>query len=151
MNGTNVRYGCLREDPAAWSLPHTESTTGQSDHFGMLLMKNTKNICEKYSDIDKAAEIDVRLFWKVTKRRKPRRSRIYPEIRDEEGVTHIDPRGVAETFASFYRKLYTPLEDDSFDHVFRNTIIDKYRTDILRLNVKRIRGIYKGVNLRRQK
>lgn len=41
-----------------------------------------------YSDIDKAAEIDVRLLWKLTKHRKPRRSRIYPEIRDE-GVTQI--------------------------------------------------------------
>lgn len=44
-----------------------------------------------------------------------------------EGVTHTDPQGVTETFASFYRKLYTPLEDDSFDHAFRNTISDKYQ------------------------
>lgn len=79
-----------------------------------------------YSDIDKAAEIYVRLFWKLTKSRKPKRFRIYPEIRNEEGVIHTDPQGVAETFALFYRKLYTPLEDDSFDHPFRNTIIDKY-------------------------
>lgn len=105
-----------------------------------LYEEHEKYMQKVYSDIDKAAEIDVRLFWKLTKCRKPKRSQIYPEIGDEEGVFHTDPRGVAETFALFYRKLYTPLEDDRFDHAFRNTIIDKYRH--ITTECEEDRGIY---------
>ena len=73
-----------------------------------------------YSDIDEAAEVDVRLFWKLTKRRKPRTTRIYPEIRNEEGIIHTDPNGVTEAFASFYKRLYSPLEDTYFDTDFKS-------------------------------
>lgn len=75
-----------------------------------------------YNDIDKAVEVDVRLFWKLTKRRKPISSRIYPEIRNENGVIHTDPRGVAETFAQFYKNLYTHLEYHIFDHAFLDQV-----------------------------
>lgn len=80
-----------------------------------------------YNDIDKAAEVDVRLLWKLTKRRKPRSSRIYPEIRNDEGVIHTDPRGVAETFAQFYKNLYTPLEDHIFDQAFRDQVEENFQ------------------------
>lgn len=59
-------------------------------------------MCDVYKEIDEAAEVDIRLFWRLTKRRKPRTSRIYPEIQDEGGTTHTDPEGVAETFANYY-------------------------------------------------
>lgn len=103
-------YRCLREDRR------------RSIEFRNALNEEHKNYIRKlYSDIDKAVEVDVGLFWKLTKHRKPGRSQIYPEIRDEEGANHTDLRGVAKTFASFYRKLYTPLEDDGFNDVFRNS------------------------------
>ena len=80
-----------------------------------------------YSDIDKAAEANIRLFWKLTKRRKPRTSRVYPEICDENGVTHTDPNGVAEAFASFFEKLYAPLDKKNFDTEFKKNIEVKFQ------------------------
>ena len=80
-----------------------------------------------YSDIDEAAEVDVCLFWKITKRRKPRTTRISPEIRNEEGITHTDPNGVTEAFASFYKRLYLPLEDTYFDTDFKKEIEDSFK------------------------
>ena len=38
-----------------------------------------------YQDIDTAADCDIRLFWRLIKRQKPRSSRLYPEIRDDAG------------------------------------------------------------------
>ena len=75
-----------------------------------------------YNDIDHAAEFDIRLFWKLTKRRKPRSSRVYPEIRDIDGVKYSNPDGVAEVFSKFYETLYSPSESDNFDDIFRNEI-----------------------------
>lgn len=45
-------------------------------------------MCNVFKEIDEAAEIDIRLFWRLTKRRKPRTSRIYPEIQDEGRTTY---------------------------------------------------------------
>lgn len=72
-------------------------------------------------------EVNVRLFWKLTKHRKPRSSRIYLEICNEECVIHTDPHDVAETFAHFYKNLYTPLEDHIFDHAFRDQVEDNFQ------------------------
>lgn len=79
-------------------------------------------MCDVCGDIDEAAEMDihVRLFWKLTKHRKRRASRIYPEIRDEKGTTHTNPEGVTETFAQYYEKIYTPLQDDNFNQDFKS-------------------------------
>jgi hypothetical protein len=86
--------------------------------FRNALDKEHYNYMRKvYSDIDKAAEVNVRLSWKQTKRRKPRTSRVYPEICDENGVTHTDPNGVLEAFASFFERLYAPLDKENFDNL----------------------------------
>lgn len=81
-----------------------------------------QHMCDVYRDIDKAAEMDIGLFWKLTKRRKRRASRIYPEIQDEKGTTHTNPEGVTETFAQYYKKIYNPLQDDNFHHDFKSEI-----------------------------
>lgn len=59
--------------------------------------------CDVHRDIDEAAKIDIRLFWKLRKRRKPEASRIFPEIRDEKKTTN--PDGVTETFAQLKPRL----------------------------------------------
>ena len=59
-----------------------------------------------YREIDEAAELDLRLFWKLVKRRRPRSSRIYPEIRDATGKTHHEPIDIANAFADFYQNIY---------------------------------------------
>ena len=69
----------------------------------------------------------IKRIWKLTKRRKPRTTRIYPEIRNEEGFKHTDPHGVTETFASFYKSLYSPLEDAHFDTDFKKRIEDRFQ------------------------
>lgn len=67
------------------------------------------------ADIDKAAEVDLRLFWKLTKRIKPKTSRLYPEITDSTGKKNTDPEEVAEAFADYYETLYMCLMDQHFD------------------------------------
>lgn len=48
-----------------------------------------------YNNVEKSAEVDVRLFWKLTKRKKPRSLRIHPDDRDKKGVIYTNPCGVA--------------------------------------------------------
>ena len=79
-----------------------------------------------YQDIDTAAECDIRLFWRLIKRQKPRSSRLYPEIRDDAGNIYNDPEGVANAFASFYEELYAPLSGERFDFEFSSTIDTEY-------------------------
>lgn len=79
-----------------------------------------------HRDLDEAAEMDIRLFWRLVKQRRPRPSRIYPEICDASGTTHNDPDGVANAFAEFYEEIYRPLEDDHFDNCFKHVIESHY-------------------------
>ena len=72
-----------------------------------------------YREIDEAAELDLRLFWKLVKRRRPRSSRIYPEIRDASGKTHYEPNDVANAFDDFYQNIYHASNNDSFDENFK--------------------------------
>lgn len=79
-----------------------------------------------HGDLDEAAEMDIRLFWRLVKQRRPRPLRIYPEICDASGTTHNDPDGVANAFAEFYEEIYRPLEDDHFDNRFKHVIESHY-------------------------
>ena len=80
-----------------------------------------------YADIDNAAEIDLRLFWKLTKRIKPKTSRLYPEILDSTGKKNTDPEGAAEVFARHYETLYSCLTDQDFDDDAKNISIQKFQ------------------------
>jgi hypothetical protein len=62
---------------------------------------------ETYSDIDHTAGCDIRLFWKLVNKQRPRRDKIYPEI-TYKNVTATDPESVANLFASYYTDVYTP-------------------------------------------
>ena len=88
--------------------------------------EHEKYMRETYRDIDEAAECDIRLFWRLTKRKKPRSTRIYPEIVDNSGNSHRDPVGVADSFASFFEEVYTPLSDIDFDSDFKTEIEEQY-------------------------
>lgn len=54
---------------------------------------------ETYSDMNEAAECDIILFWKMIKRQRPKKSKIYPEI-IHEGVLNDKPETVANAFAN---------------------------------------------------
>ena len=66
-----------------------------------------------YTDIDNAAGCDVRLFWKLISKQKPRQNRIYPEI-IYDGKTANSPDSVAEVFASYFEDIYTPQNNKSY-------------------------------------
>lgn len=78
-----------------------------------------------YEDIDNAAGIDIRLFWKLICRQKPRQSKIYPEIQfaDRTGNT---PESVASVFAEYFSTIYQTEQNDTFDTDFYNSIINEY-------------------------
>ena len=67
----------------------------------------------------------------IDKTQKPRSARIYPEIVDNNGLSHCDPVGVADSFASFFEEVYTPLLDVDFDPEFKIDIEEQY--DIFKL------------------
>ena len=88
-------------------------------------LAHDKYMQDSFRDIDEAAECDLRLFWKLIHRQKPRARRHYPEIIDCHGVVQNDPDGVAEAFASHFQDVYTP-HDDSFDSDFYDQIEEQF-------------------------
>ncbi|CAC5382556.1 unnamed protein product [Mytilus coruscus] len=62
-------------------------------------------------DINKAAESDIRLFWKLIKRNKTVSSKIYPEIIQDD-----TPESIANAFMDYFSKLYQPDSDEVYDN-----------------------------------
>ena len=89
-----------------------------------------------YREIDEAAELDLRLFWKLLKRRRPRSSRIHPEICDATEKTHYEPNDIANAFADFYQNIYHESNNDSFYENFK-VLTDMEYTRIKTCNNKR--------------
>lgn len=75
-----------------------------------------------FKDID-----DVRLFWKLIKRQRPRSSRSYPEIELGED-TFTDPSDIANAFAHHFKDVYNPKDNDSFNPVFYQSIETQYKS-----------------------
>lgn len=75
-----------------------------------------------YREIDEAAELDLRLFWRLIKQRRPRSSWFYPEICDATGESRTDPNEIANVFADFYENIYHYSENYSFDNDFKHVI-----------------------------
>ena len=88
--------------------------------------EHDKYMRETYRDNDEAAECDIGLFWRLTKRKKPRSSRVYPAIRDESGNMNRDPSSICEAFATYFEGIYSPLSDDDFDSDFNDHIDTEY-------------------------
>ena len=87
-----------------------------------LTLEHERYMRDVYRDIDEAADCDIRLFWKLTKRQRPKASRTYPEIKCDNGVVYRDPPGVAEAFASYFESIYSPSDDALFDDAFRQQV-----------------------------
>lgn len=92
---------------------------------------------QTYEDIDNAAGIDIRLFWKLIRRQKPRQSKIYPEIQfaDRTGNT---PESVASVFAEYFSTIYQTEQNYTFDK--RTTTVSSMNTTIL--NPKRLKILF---------
>jgi hypothetical protein len=100
-------------------------------HFRKALQIPYENYMRNvYKDLDEAAECDIRMFWKLVKRQKVKTWRTYPEIISSDGVSHRDPIGVAQAFATYFQNIYTPSENSLFDRAFYLETEAKY------LNIK---------------
>ncbi|CAC5359457.1 unnamed protein product [Mytilus coruscus] len=66
-------------------------------------------------DINKAAECDIRLFWKLIKRNKTVSSKIYPEIIQDDNICNT-PKSIANAFMDYFSKLYQPDSDEVYDN-----------------------------------
>lgn len=99
-------------------------------------------MCDVYKDIGEAVEMDIRIFWKLTKRRKRRASRIYSEIQNKKGTTLANPEGEAETFAQYYEKIYILLQDNNFNQDFKYEVEFEIRrlTEICESDIQDLPG-----------
>ena len=98
---------------------------------------------DEYNDIEQSAEINQKHFWAlINKKRKSISNKCYSmKFADKECKNSEDILGGWE---SYFRVLYQPLNDHSFDDVFKVEIEDKYKafqkanagcTDVLDFNI----------------
>lgn len=104
-----------REQSVCSEMPWTENMPLTLAKYMQTLIWQPKWIC---------------VFSGLTKRIKPKTSRLYPEITDPTGKKNIDPEGVAEAFASHYETLYSYLMDQHFDDGTKKYIDTNFRIQI---------------------
>lgn len=95
-----------------------------------------------FKDIDEASECDVRLFWRLIKRQRPRSSRIYSEI-ETENVSYSNPVDIANCFAKHFENIYNPQDIGTFNDDFFRSIENSYselKTVTKLLNEKSLPG-----------
>ncbi|CAG2214780.1 unnamed protein product [Mytilus edulis] len=77
-------------------------------------LANEQYIEETYDDINNAAECDIRLFWKLIKRQKPKHSKVCQQI-IHNNIVHTSPESICNAFANYFEDLYTPADTSTFD------------------------------------
>ncbi|CAG2250536.1 unnamed protein product [Mytilus edulis] len=89
-------------------------------------LENERYIEETYDDINNAAECDIRLFWKLIKRQKPKHSKVCQQIK-HNNIVHTSPESICNAFANYFEDLYTPADTSTFDDPTLNEINKAYR------------------------
>ncbi|CAC5385645.1 unnamed protein product [Mytilus coruscus] len=89
-------------------------------------LANEHNIEETYDDINNAAECDIRLFWKRSKRHKPKHSKVCQQIK-HNNIVHTSPDSICNAFANYFEDLYTPADTSTFDDPTLNEMNKAYR------------------------
>ncbi|CAG2249401.1 unnamed protein product [Mytilus edulis] len=89
-------------------------------------LANEQYIEETYDDINNAAECDIRLFWKLIKRQKPKHSKVCQQIK-HNNIVHTSPESICNAFAIYFEDLYTPADSPTFDDPTLNEINKAYR------------------------
>jgi len=76
-----------------------------------IIQQSTYDKCiqETYNGINYTAEFDIRLFWKMIKRQKPKQSKIYPEIIINENVSNT-PGTRSNDFDNYFHDLYNHMK-----------------------------------------
>lgn len=91
---------------------------------------NEQYLKKCYDDLNEAAECDLRLFWKLIKRFKPGKSKVYPEIIYKDTINNT-PQMIADAFSKYFSELYTPDDNEDFDQNTKVTVESAY-DDILK-------------------
>ncbi len=68
--------------------------------------------------LNESAECDNKLFWSLVKRRKGKKQNTCNQLITESGITR-DPSQIAEGFTTYYKQLYSPLNEHHFDNDFK--------------------------------
>ncbi|VDI24480.1 Hypothetical predicted protein [Mytilus galloprovincialis] len=89
-------------------------------------LANEQYIEETYDDINNAAECDIRLFWKLIKRQKPKHSKVCQQIK-HNNIVHTSPESICNAFANYFEDLYTPADTSTFDDPTLNEMNKAYR------------------------
>ncbi|KAJ8305664.1 hypothetical protein KUTeg_016209 [Tegillarca granosa] len=98
------------------------------DQFRNVQKKASENYMEQvYKDIDQAAECDIHLFWRLINSKKPRSSRIYPEI-TYKGKIHTDPKDIVDCFADYFEDMYRVRDNPNFDTQFQSHVSKSVET-----------------------
>ena len=76
--------------------------------------EHDRHMTSVFHDIDQASECDVRLFWKLVKRQRPRNTRFYQEI-EIDGRLVDNPDEIANCLAEYFEQIYNPTKSKMFD------------------------------------
>lgn len=73
-----------------------------------LIAEHDRYMTEVFRDIDQASECDLRLFWKLIKRQRPRNLSSYPEM-EFNGILYDNPDEITKCFACHFQNIYNPV------------------------------------------
>ncbi|CAC5372011.1 unnamed protein product [Mytilus coruscus] len=102
------------------------SKRAKPDFTNIQKLANEQFIEETYDDINNAAECDIRLFWKLIKRQKPKHSKVCQQI-IHNNIVHTSPESICNAFANYFEDLYTPADTLTFDDPTLNEMNKAYR------------------------
>ena len=77
-----------------------------------------------YDELNKSASCDMRLFWRLIRKRQNKRSDVINEIPCND-KTIRDPTEIAHAFHMYYKDVFTPKVDEQFDKDFQSNVSDK--------------------------
>ena len=88
---------------------------------------NDNYLNQTYRDLDEAADLDIRLFWRLVRRqtRKPNSS---CQQLIFNGRTHYDEISIANGFAEFYKCIYAESTCDEYDPEFKSSCEEQLKT-----------------------
>ncbi|KAJ8321598.1 hypothetical protein KUTeg_000069 [Tegillarca granosa] len=93
-----------------------------------------KHLEETYSDIDRAAGLDIRLFWKLINAKRKKTNKVYPEI-IVNGEMFTNPEEVAGAFSLYFEQVYERSDGQNFDGDFEQLVenaVDKLRKETIK-------------------
>lgn len=90
-----------------------------------LIAEHDRYMTEVFRDIDQASECDLRLFWKLIKRQRPRNLSSYPEM-EFNGILYDNPDEITKCFACHFQNIFNPVNCNDFDDDFFHFIEKSY-------------------------